>query len=472
LASTNVITSGVQVYRYDFPAIDTYPSGDFSDTDSISQIASETLALKEVVSEFAESVNIVGGLKVDTITTTGNVDISGSLTCNSLNINKKSIFIGDFDFDFDTIVIRRPTNIGTGRFIGIREVQLFVNNVNVLPDLVSQSTFNVDGTPLQDISNIPFFIDWSDKTLDPYHSNYYPSNVVNEIIDSGGHLYSAYWGIIDGTVTVYNTDVGLYIPMSDKINIKDIQSAIIYNRPNGYDFFVGCAIELYNRSNDPNLETPLSSTNLITTAEDVYRFDYPAIDTYTGDFSDTDSISQIASETLALKEVVSEFAESVNIVGGLNVDTIATTGNVIIGRQLYCDLDAFHYSAEATDYTKGVGADVSWTRTSRGSTIKNGDSFRPKYTGKYSITLCLYFGPNSTGEAKVGLKLNGSAYNLNGGTTLIVSASGANRYVNMFTGNLIVDAVAGENIKAYVQRGTLRYYGERCYFAGYYIGNT
>ena len=57
----------------------TYPSGDFSDTNSTSEIASETLALKEVVSEFAESANITGGLKVDTIMTTGNVDISGDL---------------------------------------------------------------------------------------------------------------------------------------------------------------------------------------------------------------------------------------------------------------------------------------------------------------------------------------------------------------------------------------------------------
>ncbi len=78
MASTNVITTAEDVYRFDFPAIDTYPTGDFSDTDSISQIASETRALKEVVSEFADSANITGGLKVDTITTTGNVDISGN----------------------------------------------------------------------------------------------------------------------------------------------------------------------------------------------------------------------------------------------------------------------------------------------------------------------------------------------------------------------------------------------------------
>jgi len=48
---------------------------------------------------------------------------------------------------------------------------------------------------------------------------------------------------------------------------------------------IGMAIELYNIDNDPDLETPLASTNVITTAEDVYRYDFPAIGTYpTGDF--------------------------------------------------------------------------------------------------------------------------------------------------------------------------------------------
>jgi len=72
----------------------------------------------------------------------------------------------------------------------------------------------------------------------------------------------------------------------------------------------------------------LASTDEITTADDVYRFDFPAIDTYSGGFSDTNSISQIASETLALKEVVSVC--SANITGGLKVDTITlpTIGDV------------------------------------------------------------------------------------------------------------------------------------------------
>jgi hypothetical protein len=74
----------------------------------------------------------------------------------------------------------------------------------------------------------------------------------------------------------------------------------------------------------------LSSTNLITTAINVYRFDYPAIDTYGGTFSDTDSITIIASETLSLKDVVSDL-DSANITGGLSVNIITTTGNINVG---------------------------------------------------------------------------------------------------------------------------------------------
>jgi len=150
------------------------------------------------------------------------------------------------------------------------------------------------------------------------------------------------------------------------------------------------------------------------------------------------------------------------------------TNRAQFGGQLDCDLDAFHYCAGNDKITKGTGADVSWTLTRRGSNIQNGDSFRPKYTGKYSITLCISFTTDSAGQVRVGLKLNNSYYNLNGGagTYLVCVSDSANRDVNTFTGNMIVDAVAGQDIKAFVITGTLRYYGSHSYLAGYYIGNT
>jgi len=93
----------------------TYPSGDFSDTNSTSEIASETLALKEVVSEFAESANITGGLSVDTITTTGNVDIGGVITAPNQISFKATSTISDvintnISLPFDKITY----NVGGG----------------------------------------------------------------------------------------------------------------------------------------------------------------------------------------------------------------------------------------------------------------------------------------------------------------------------------------------------------------------
>ena len=120
-----------------------------------------------------------------------------------------------------------------------------------------------------------------------------------------------------------NENISLICKEIPRTKIQDIQSIVLYNRTiyDSSSRSEGLAIELYNSNNDPNLESPLASTDEIKTAEDVYRFDFPAIDTYpSGDFSDTNSITKIASDTLALKEVVNEFAESANITGGLKVD--------------------------------------------------------------------------------------------------------------------------------------------------------
>jgi len=149
------------------------------------------------------------------------------------------------------------------------------------------------------------------------------------------------------------------------------------------------------------------------------------------------------------------------------------TNRAQFGGQLDCDLDAFHYTAGNGRFDRGAGADVSWTTTIRGSNIQNGDSFRPKYTGKYCITLCLFFGSDSSGDVRISLKLNNTYYNLNGGNgTYIVTANNINEFKNSITGTMIVDAVAGQDIKAFVNEGIVRYYGAHSYLAGYYIGNT
>jgi len=221
------------------------------------------------------------------------------------------------DLYFDTIVIRRPTGFSGGGttsseyVIILSEIQLWVNASNRLTDANTTS----------------YFADWAvDKDVDIGHfSSYLATNIYNNIIESGY-----------GVVSPFDRDenVALIISGFPKTDINKIQSIVVYNRQDGnvaIDRTLGLALELYNRENDANLETPLASSNEISEERDVYSFDFPAIGTYTGSFSDTDSITQIASETLALKEVVSEFAESANIAGGLKVDTITTTGNIKCG---------------------------------------------------------------------------------------------------------------------------------------------
>jgi cytoskeletal protein CcmA (bactofilin family)/microcystin-dependent protein len=84
LVSTNNISSGVEVYRWDFPAISTYPSASFVGANSLTNIVNNTYALTQVVSiitsnsqgdlEITADLSITGSLDV-----IGNVDVSGSL---------------------------------------------------------------------------------------------------------------------------------------------------------------------------------------------------------------------------------------------------------------------------------------------------------------------------------------------------------------------------------------------------------
>jgi len=192
-----------------------------------------------------------------------------------------------------------------------------------IPTSASNNTStNVSGNALGE--RIEFFNNNTTRSGLPVGNiTYRASNIANEIIDGVGD---------PGYDTVGDTSSSLDIPLNTFINTSEVQTIALYNRFNSLqERAIGFDIELYNRDIDPNLESPLASTAEITTAEDVYRFDFPAIDTYSGGFSDANSISQIASETLALKEVVSEFAESANITGGLKVDTITTTENVNVG---------------------------------------------------------------------------------------------------------------------------------------------
>jgi len=62
--------------------------------------------------------------------------------------------------------------------------------------------------------------------------------------------------------------------------VNDIQALILYNRKGTNNTrALGLIIELYNSTIDPN--EVLATTNEITIASDMYRFDFPSISTYT-----------------------------------------------------------------------------------------------------------------------------------------------------------------------------------------------
>ena len=82
MVTTDEITIAQVVYRYDFPAIDTYDLA-FVDSNSISNIVNDTFGTLEVVDfsnpvSINNDVSVTGGLSVDTITlpTIGDVETS------------------------------------------------------------------------------------------------------------------------------------------------------------------------------------------------------------------------------------------------------------------------------------------------------------------------------------------------------------------------------------------------------------
>ena len=273
--------------------------------------------------EITDGVISATGLATTTQLDTKQDTITFSTDLSSNSLNTYQIIVNENLF-FNTIVIRRPTLFsgGSDPNIVLRELQCWVNDTNIL--FANSGTLNA------------YFASWLDNSveIDPSNPDVPASNIHDNNILTGFDTGAI--GIGEHTAIIIKN-----IPLTA---VKDIQSLVMYNRDNGdgtgLERAEGLGIELYNTDDDANLETPLVSTNMITTAVPVYRYDFPSITFYKVGFSDVDSTTQIASETLALKEVVNVITDSVNITGGgLTCDTITTTGNVDIGGDLVVGLD-------------------------------------------------------------------------------------------------------------------------------------
>jgi hypothetical protein len=332
LTTTNPITVTTNIFRFDFPAIDTYPADDFTDGSSITNIISETSAETEdaIINDIDtdvyinSNVNITGNLIVGTTniitelgtkqpTITSATDLTSNLlTTNNLTINN-SLSVDTRKY-FDTIVLRRPTGI-TGEagdfYIALRELQVWINGSNVL----------------QSSGLTSLFANWAvDKEVDLGALGGGSLNDTSKLYDNViSNEYDAHSKEDNSTADIAIIIKGLSLTL-----IETIQALVLYNRTGDFNnTTIGIAIELYNSTQDPTFTEILATTSVITTAVDVYRFDFPDIATYTG-FATGESLTNIILEEDATSEVVSVVGSPTEMEGGLSVDTITTTGNVDI----------------------------------------------------------------------------------------------------------------------------------------------
>ena len=248
--------------------------------------------------------------KQDTITTSTDLE-TNSITTNNLNVNG-GVCIDNKTY-FDTIVIRRPTGItgyigGANSFlVNLRELQCWVNGINIL--------FNNGLTS--------YFAEWTDKDTDI-------GFIFQEGVDrSAPAMYNNVFEAV-GPTSPETSDANtvLIIKNIPYTNISTIQSLVLYNRDDatGGKRAIGLAVELYNSINDPDLTELLATTNVITTNDARYRFDFPSLSTYTGSFATANSTTNIVSDSVAFTEEANVFSFPAEITGdvvanGVNINT-------------------------------------------------------------------------------------------------------------------------------------------------------
>jgi hypothetical protein len=214
-------------------------------------------------------------------------------------------------------VIRRATGI-TGRVddyrIGLKELQTWVNGVNIM------------------INNglTSFFALWTDKEADNGFTNA-SSLAYNNIIENT----ATGEGAVSSSLSVTYINIALIIKKNIPLtSINSIQSLVLYNRvTNGTgNRTIGCAIELYNSINDPDLTEVLATTNVITSDVNTYIFYFPSFSVYTSGFVGVDSITNIVNETFALTEdAIFTDDYAFDITGDIVLAGDLTAENLIVG---------------------------------------------------------------------------------------------------------------------------------------------
>ena len=215
--------------------------------------------------------------------------------------------------NFDTIVVRRPSNttgLTDDYLIDLNELQIWVNDTNILVE-------NAD-------SLIVSVVSWSNKDIE-LGSQLSPTNLYNGSVSNG-----------DGVLTLNPspTDIAIIIKNIPTTKINDIHTVQMYNniRSTIGNRAIGLAIELYNSNNDPDLNTILAQSNEILVRNSVYRFDFPSINTYTLPFGIQGILPNSgAYANLVILEVITPFSFPFNVIGNIDVNgslILPTIGDV------------------------------------------------------------------------------------------------------------------------------------------------
>jgi len=87
---------------------------------------------------------------------------------------------------------------------------------------------------------------------------------------------------------------------------------------------------------------------------------------------------------------------------------------VSVGRVIKTNTDSFFYVANltATDIEINGNNDILWNSKILGSNINNSKYFIAKYIGYYYIACNIFGGNGSTGNMRVGIKVNDVVYQM------------------------------------------------------------
>jgi hypothetical protein len=139
----------------------------------------------------------------------GNVDIGGDLTVSeSTTLNSLTVTGDD---TFDTILTRR-TDADACR-INLRTLQVYVNNVNILPG----ATYDTVSIGSGSIGSVIEFMTSNNLVAHPKYLTFSASNIQNNTITGNYSLHSA------DPDTAY---ISLYIPLTQSFNISDVQTFV------------------------------------------------------------------------------------------------------------------------------------------------------------------------------------------------------------------------------------------------------